>query len=84
MGSEMCIRDSRYIDPSRMFNKIRVSSRAIHISCSQKFRVNRSADHSVFKYDLFLCSKVSRLPLVQGWVDPIIRNDGGGLPGGGN
>ena len=72
-------RDEREsIAPKKMF-KVSATEKEIKIKCTEPLHKNADkAKHTVFKFDLFLCDKGTKVPLVNGWIDPVIRNDGGG------
>jgi len=69
------------IDPNKMFS-VKATRRKIKIKCKEDSHADNDDErneHTVFKYDLFLCDKKSKIPLINGWIDPVIRNDGGVL-----
>jgi len=74
---------NKKIDPNKMFTEVIGGANFIKIKCKENRTESpnyKNPKDTVFKFDLFLeTKKRSGLKRVI-WIDPIIRNDGGGGP----
>lgn len=70
------------IDPTKMF-RVKANKSKIKIRFSEPYDAENEADHTVFKFDLFLRRSGNKgsTSKLSAWIDPIIRNDGGGGSG---
>ena len=69
------------IDPTDMFPLIKGSRKQIEIQCKEDRHSqvgSESENDTVFKFDIFIERKGNGMKSKNIWIDPILRNDGGG------